>query len=402
MLRPLRLATFGIILLLVIACGSDSSAAEPTSAIDFAAPTVNVPDNLPPARPMATPELPTDGLIANPRGPELTNNQMWFNSEPTSIGTLNYQGQVVLIDFWTYTCINCIRTLPFLLDWDKKYGDRGLTILGVHSPEFEFEEVADNVQAAIDRYGIQYPVVQDNRMATWNAFNNSFWPAKYLIDTTGAVVYTHFGEGDYTETEREIRLALEAAGNDVSDIPIGTEEGPQRDPFAVSQTRELYGGYSRNYSNQGLYSGQPEYYDGPDQQVLYEDNVPHQDGRFYLQGAWTNKIEAIVHSRETTDYSDYLAFTFLSRSVNVVIDPAGTPRPFKVLIELDGRPVPLEDAGEDIEYEPDGQSYITVEASKEYRVIELAKWGEREIKLRANSPFFGMSAVTFGSNLDGA
>jgi len=403
LLHPIRLATFGIILLLVIACGLDSSAAEPTSTIDFAAPTVNVPDNLPPARATATPEFSASGLMQNPRGPELTNNQEWFNSEPTSIGSLNLEGQVVLIDFWTYTCINCIRTLPFLLDWDKKYRDRGLTIVGVHAPEFKFEEVAENVQSAIDRYGIEYPVVQDNRMAAWNAFNNRFWPAKYLIDTTGAVVFTHFGEGEYVETEQEIRDALEAAGHDVSDIPIGTGEGPRRDPSATSQTRELYGGYGRNYSNNGLYAGQPEYYDRPDQQVLYTDNVPHQDGRWYLQGAWTNAEEAIVHARETIDNEDYLIFKFLGRSVNVVINPLGKSAPFKVIVELRGRPIKVEDAGDDVEYDDEGRSFITVDSfGREYRVVKLDKWGESELTLRPNSPAFAMFAVTFGSNLDGA
>ncbi|NQW16718.1 MAG: redoxin domain-containing protein [Chloroflexi bacterium] len=401
-LRPILIVIFGVVLLLAIACGSDSSSAEPTSPVDFVAPTVNVPEDLPPARPTSTPELAADGLIINAGGPELTNNQKWFNSEPTSIGTLNNQGQVVLIDFWTYTCINCIRTLPFLLEWDEKYGGRGLTILGVHAPEFEFEKVADNVQAAIDRYGIQYPVVQDNEMGTWDAFQNRFWPGKYLLDTSGKVIYSHFGEGDYVDTEREIRRALEAAGHDISGIPIGTEEGAARDPQAAGQTRELYGGWGRNYSNQGLYAGQPEYYDEADTEYLYEDNIPHRDGQWYVQGAWLNTREAIIHARETTDYEDYLAFKFQGRSVNVVIDPEGASEPFKVLIELEGRPVKMEDAGEDIEYDADGKSYITVDASKEYRVIELEKWGEREIKIFANSPFFGMSAVTFGSNLVGA
>ena len=402
-LYPLRPVTFGGVFLLAIACGSDSSASEPTSAINFAAPTVNVPDDLPPTRGTVALQLSAEGLMQNPDGPEFTNNQEWFNSEPTSIGSLNREGQVVLIDFWTYTCINCIRTLPFLLGWDKKYGDRGLTIVGVHSPEFEFEEVAKNVQSAIDRYGIEYPVVQDNRMATWNAFNNRFWPAKYLIDTTGDVVYTHFGEGEYTEIEREIRLALEAAGNDVSDIPIDTEEGPGRDPLAASQTRELYGGYGRNYSNNGLYAGQPEYYDAPDQQVLYTDNVPHQDGRWYLQGAWTNEVEAIIHARETTDFKDYLVFKFLGRSVNVVINPVGTTTPFKVIVELEGRPIKTEDAGEDVQYDDEGKSFITVNSfGREYRVVKLGKWGESELTLRPNSAAFAMFAVTFGSNLDGA
>ena len=155
--------------------------------------------------------LPELGLA-----PEFTGTQQWFNTdgEPISIASEVEQGHVVLIDFWTYTCINCIRTLPYLKAWDEEYRDDGLTIVGVHAPEFPFEKEASNVEDAIADNGIEYPVVQDNELATWTAWGNQYWPAKYLIDADGQVRYTHFGEGSYDETEQAIRSLLAEAGDD--------------------------------------------------------------------------------------------------------------------------------------------------------------------------------------------
>ena len=129
----------------------------------------------------------------------------------------------MLIDFWTYTCINCIRTLPYLKAWDEEYRDDGLTIVGVHAPEFPFEKDAGNVAEAIERNGLAYPVVQDNDFGTWNAFGNQYWPAKYLIDAEGKIRYVHFGEGDYETTEQAIRSLLAENG----DADLGGGVGPR-------------------------------------------------------------------------------------------------------------------------------------------------------------------------------
>ncbi|QGZ38970.1 glutathione peroxidase-family protein [Pseudoduganella flava] len=138
--------------------------------------------------------------------PEFTGIEQWHNSAPLTMQQL--RGKVVLVDFWTYTCINCINTLPYVRSWHQKYKDQGLVVVGVHTPEFPFERSADNVKKAIKRFDIGYPVAQDNRYATWNAYSNRFWPAFYLIDKKGQVVYSHFGEGDYAETENTIRALL--------------------------------------------------------------------------------------------------------------------------------------------------------------------------------------------------
>ncbi len=141
--------------------------------------------------------------------PEFNGIDRWLNSPPLSMQSL--RGKVVLLDFWTYTCINCIRTLPYVKSWHEKYKDKGLVVVGVHTPEYPFERSTANVEAAIKRFGIPYPVAQDNRYATWQAYANQYWPAVYLIDRQGRIAYTHFGEGAYAQTEARIRALLEQA-----------------------------------------------------------------------------------------------------------------------------------------------------------------------------------------------
>ncbi|HEY4317867.1 MAG TPA: thioredoxin family protein [Herbaspirillum sp.] len=138
--------------------------------------------------------------------PEFSGIDKWLNSDPLTMQQL--RGKVVLVDFWTYTCINCINTLPYVKSWDQKYRDKGLAVIGVHTPEYPFERSTDNVKTAIKRFDLRFPVAQDNRYATWNAYDNQYWPAFYLIDKKGKIVYTHFGEGQYAETEAKIQALL--------------------------------------------------------------------------------------------------------------------------------------------------------------------------------------------------
>ena len=186
-------------------------------------------------------ELPRYGAA-----PDFVAPGEWFNTDGEALSIANlteHENRVVLIDFWTYTCINCIRTLPYLKAWDTEYRDRGLTIVGVHAPEFAFERDAGNVAEAIDRNSIAYPVVQDNDFGTWTAFGNQYWPAKYLIDAQGEVRYVHFGEGDYEETEDAIRSLLAEAG----DSDLGRGVGPQEAEVADAGlgTPETYLGTER-------------------------------------------------------------------------------------------------------------------------------------------------------------
>ena len=141
--------------------------------------------------------------------PEFTGLQTWFNSAPLTMAGL--RGKVVLVDFWTYGCVNCVNTLPHVTSLYSKYKDRGLVVVGIHTPEFLWERSAGNVQAALSRHGITYPVAQDNNSATWNAYRNNYWPAQYIVDQQGHVIYTHAGEGAYEEMDRTIAKLLNAS-----------------------------------------------------------------------------------------------------------------------------------------------------------------------------------------------
>ena len=341
--------------------------------------------------------------------PEFAGLTDWMNSEPRTLAALRAERRVVLVDFWTYTCVNCIRTLPYLKQWHERYASAGLTIIGVHAPEFDFERDRDNVRRAVEANGIRYPVALDNDMKTWAAFQNNAWPAKYLVSADGQIRFTHIGEGDYAGTERAIREALTAAGHDVAAIPSGGLPEPTRDPKATRITRELYGGYERSYTTRGVYAAQREYYSGPDETHDYTDIASRRDQPtqreqreqrdqdvWYVQGRWRNEREAIVHARETTTLEDYLAFRFVARSVNAVMQPRVRGVSYEVVVEIDGRPLKREEAGVDVQFDQAGRSVVAVREPRMYSLVILTALGDHELKMRSNSPDFAMYAITFG------
>lgn len=387
------LATFA-----AVACGGELDPANaPTQVVVRPTTTTTSdaaePTNTPVLSPTNPPPLPTypDGVL------EVKGGNGWLNSEAFKIAEKTAENKVVLVDFWTYTCVNCLRTLPFLRQWHAKYADNGLVILGVHTPEFEFEEDYNNVKEATEREMIGWPVVLDNEYKTWNSFGNRYWPAKYLIGVDGQLTYRHFGEGSYVETEQAIRDTLTEAGWDVSDIPIGGIDPVDRDPEADRVTRELYGGYQRNYTQSGLYAGQEQYYIEPDSTREYLDDGNYTPQQFYLQGLWTNGPESITHARSTDNLEDHITFQFVGRSANVVLSPEDT-EPFDVYVEIDERPLKPEEAGMDIMFDEDGRSYFSVDGPRLYAFLETPEFGEHIVKLASNSDDFAIFAFTFGIN----
>jgi cytochrome c biogenesis protein CcdA/thiol-disulfide isomerase/thioredoxin len=312
-------------------------------------------------------------LPFGPQAPDFTGNQRWFNTPDGEALTLEeLRGQVVLIDFWTYTCINCIRTLPYLRAWQERYGDEGLTIVGVHSPEFAFEKDEENVEDAIEQNGLTYPVAQDNDLATWEAWGNQYWPAKYLIDADGHVRYLHFGEGAYAETEQAIRTLLRDAGRD----PGAGARASGESIAKGATTPETYLGALRA--------------DGWEQDPVkvgdHDFGVPPGElprDRFAFSGEWT-----IGDESGTAGEGAGIDATFNARRVFLVLGSPGAERTVRVL--LDGRPIPNRFAGEDVR---GGRAVIG--PHRLYRLVDLPAVGEHRLSLRFANGVEGY-AFTFG------
>jgi cytochrome c biogenesis protein CcdA/thiol-disulfide isomerase/thioredoxin len=308
------------------------------------------------------------------QAPEFTDTEDWFNTpgdKPLSLKGL--RGRVVLVDFWTYSCINCIRTLPYLEAWDKRYRKDGLTIVGVHTPEFPFEREASNVEEAIKTEGIKYPVVQDNEEGTWNAYGNQYWPAEYFIDAKGNVRYVHFGEGEYGEKEQVIRELLEEAGDNPGKGGADAH-GMQAEPGVT--TPETYLGTKRHerFTNGDFEAGANEF--GPITQAPGPS-------MYTFAGGWNVAEEEATAARNAS-----LQLNFGARRVYLVLGSPGHPRKMKVL--LDGKPISAADAGKDVH-----GGVATITDQRLYNLVELPKVEHHVLELVPEAGIQGY-AFTFG------
>jgi thiol-disulfide isomerase/thioredoxin len=283
-------------------------------------------------------------VAQRPAAPAFTGLAGWLNSRPLTITGL--RGQVVLIDFWTYSCVNCIRTLPHLQALQAKYGGKGLTIIGMHSPEFDFEMQQPNVSAAVKRLNVTWPVALDSKMATWNAYSNQYWPAEYLIDQQGRIAYFHAGEGEYDKSERAI-VSLLGSGATVA------PEAPQ--VLDNMQTPELYAGSARS------------------------------DGRIGLHGSWQDHVQYVESTGPAT-----VQLVFHAREVYIVAEAAGS-QPLSVAVMLDGKPVPDPERGPDL----GSNGSLTVGRSDLFHILTGTGGSNRTIVLSVPAGF-RLYTFTFG------
>lgn len=298
------------------------------------------------------------------KAPAFPPNDQWLNSKPLTMSGL--EGKVVLIDFWTYSCINCLRTLPYLTRWHSNYKDKGLVIIGVHTPEFSFEKVPENVEDAIKRQHVNYPVVLDNDYAIWKSYGNLYWPAHYLIDKEGNIRYFHFGEGKYIETENAIRSLLGLA-------PMqGLEEMDRRRAI----TPETYMGYKRA---QGYPFEMDILRDKEHRYVPKE--VPNPD-QVTLEGDW------IVHEdhAESTSPRSYIRINFIGTRVYLVLGGISS-EPVQVM--LDSKPLPAKYYTKDM----NSKGQIFIKEPRKYDIIDLGKdYGRHELQIHIPE---GISAYAF-------
>lgn len=287
------------------------------------------------------------------QAPEFSGIAHWINSPPLTMSKL--RGKVVLIDFWTYSCINCLRTLPYVTRWYDTYKDQGLVVVGVHSPEFEFEKSESNVERAVKHFGIRYPVAMDNDMATWNAWSNQFWPAEYLVDRNGNVVLHHYGEGRYAEMENAIRKELAMAP-----MSSATTTAPN---LAGIRSPEMYFGLDRvrNLANIATLPRLSHDYAAPSKLPV---------NQFALDGHW--KLTG-THAEATGDDAG-IRLHFDSGKVYMV---ASSETPVTLAITVDGH----------------AQPPVTVHESRLYTLYDGSDYGPHVIMIGV--PKAGLRAYTF-------
>ena len=312
--------------------------------------------------------------------PELQGISGYINTSQDKINQ-DIEGKVVIYDFWTYSCINCIRTLPYLTAWDEKYRNEGLVIIGIHTPEFEFEKKYENVVFATKKFGIKYPVVQDNEKEVWNDFQNRYWPRKYIADHEGYIRFDHIGEGAYKETEKVIQLLLtersEALGKTLKKTEL-----VNLDEFthATFRTPELYFGF--NFAEGRDQLGNEE---GFSKNKVVDYKLPEQfmQHYFYMGGMWKNNNDGM----ELISDSGKIILHYNAKQVNIV---AANDAVLK--ITYDGTEIPTESKGQDIA--SDGTVKITKPGL--YNIIDSKLEGPHEIIIEVKNPGFEIFTFTFG------
>lgn len=326
--------------------------------------------------------LPVEGTL-----PSLDGAVEWLNSAPLTAEQL--KGKVVLVDFWTYSCINCLRALPYVRAWAEKYKDQGLVVIGVHAPEFAFEKITGNVKKAVTDLKVDYPVAIDNNYKIWRAFNNNYWPAHYFIDAEGRIRHHHFGEGDYDESERIIQLLLSQAGHKLTSADLVNVSATGAEAAADMnrvKSPETYLGYARaeNFVSPG---GAVR-----DMRHTYQVNVDELNAlnlnAWGLTGDWT-----IANERASLDApGGGIVYRFHARDLHLVLGPGSDGKPVRFRVTIDGKP-PGNDHGMDTDADGNG----TVTGERLYQLIrQKGDIADHTFAIEFLDPGVRAYAFTFG------
>ena len=316
------------------------------------------------------------------KAPELVGIADYLNTTPEELEK-EIESKVVLYDIWTYSCINCIRTLPFITAWDDKYSDQGLLIIGVHSPEFEFEKDIENVQFAVSKHDINYPVVLDNDKETWKAFENKYWPRKYIADHEGFIRYDHIGEGGYQESEKVIQQLLLERNNSMGMDMSSIDELVEISEFehTRSRTPELYFGYDFAFGRNQLGNSNGFV---PNQNVTYEfpeDNI--RKNYFYMHGTWTN----LSGSMKLVSENGSILLPYSGKQVNIVTDNEAD-----LEIYIDGELIDPSIAGDDV----DEMGIVHTSNAGLYNIVSSETSEDHILQIVVNTPEFEIFTFTFG------
>ncbi len=344
---------------------------------------------------LAAPDVRAELTPGTP-APDFSGTKVWINSGPLSLRK-ELKGKVVLVDFWEYTCINCIRTLPALKRIYSRYKPYGFEIIGVHAPEFDFAYRPENVATGTKRQRIPWPVVVDSDFSIWRAYDSNSWPNKFLIGSRGIIVRQHAGEGAYAELERMIREEIRKANPRVT-FPAAWTIPPDTDDFNPSRcgstSQETYVGTARGANWGGAIANAEGFQ--PGKTVLYS-SMPRQVPRgFHARGLWKNNPDDFEHARATPQPKDYIGIAYRGAEVYVVMNlkKGATAR---VYVTRDGKPVPGARRGVDVQADPRGRTYIDVQEGRMYYAIQGEDTGSHELRLSPTEPGVAISSFTFGN-----
>jgi thiol-disulfide isomerase/thioredoxin len=335
-------------------------------------------------------------LTAGTPAPDFAGKKVWINSGPLSLHK-ELKGKVVLVDFWEYTCINCIRTLPALKRIYTRYKPYGLEIIGAHAPEFDFATKPENVAIGVKRQRIPWPVVVDSDFSIWRAYDSNSWPNKFLIDARGIIVRQHAGEGGYAELERLIRDEIKKA-NPRATFPASWTIPPDTDDFNPSQcgsmSEETYVGTTRGAEWGGAIANLEGFQ--PGKTVLYSSMATAVPRGFSAHGLWKNEPDDFEHARATPEPKDWIGIRYRGAEVYVVMNlrKGATGR---VYVTRDGKPLPAGKRGVDVRTDPRGRTYIDVSEGRMYYAIQDEDMGAHELHLAPTSAGVAVNSFTFGN-----
>jgi len=317
------------------------------------------------------------------QAPEFSQLRGWINTPPLTMKEL--RGKVVLLDFWTFSCINCVRTLPHMKQLHMMYASDKFVLVGVHTPEFAFEKLQENVEAAVQRFRIEYPVANDSENATWKLYGNQYWPRQTLIDAKGKIRWEHAGEGDYDKMENKIRELVAEAGMDLAGSKASPSTTEKAGSWPRKITPEIYMGSLRS---DGFGNGQVCV---PGNCSEYIDPSKHSVDIPYLSGAWTQFPEYVMH--ETTD-PGYVLLKYEARNANAVLG-ALKMKQLRVSVQLDGKPLSKDNAGSDVQWDLEG-SYLSIAENRLYDIVRTRDFGSHELKLSTKANDLCVYTYTFG------
>ncbi|MEI6084155.1 MAG: redoxin domain-containing protein [Verrucomicrobiota bacterium] len=342
-----------------------------------------------PSAQVPVPPVATYPTLVGQTAPSLDGALTWFNGPALKLEEL--RGKVVLLQFFDYSCINCIRTYPYLIEWDHRYSALGLQIIGVHAPQYEFSTDPANVLASVRRYNLAYPIAVDSHLQIAGVYSNRFWPRQLILDRQGVVRFDHTGEGGYADAEKMIQTLLREV-NPTAKLP--TLVPPVHDfdmlgAVCYPATPELYLGRLR---------GQLANPEVTSTNAIIQFHQPESrvEGKVYATGDWSVHDEYMRHAVDKEHLDDCLTVKYRATEVNIVMKPESIYW-MQVFVEQDGHPLRKEIAGSDIRYDAEGRSFVRVDAARMYNVIDKQPYGQSEIRFSVRGQGLSVYSFSFGT-----